>query len=82
MTRTCIYISGISSKSVLRISLLCKMSETIILVHSLYSSHFHVQFRKNKPICCLSLLAFMVCTLLKLNECISLNRKLISKTAP
>lgn len=80
MTGTCICLSGISFKSVLKISLLCKMSETMLLVHSLRSSHFYLQFGKSKPVWCLSLLAFMVCTLLKLNKCISLNRKLISKT--
>lgn len=67
-TSTYIYFSGISFESALRISLLCKISETISVLPSLCSSHFHLQSGKNKPIWCLSLFSHMVRTRLELNQ--------------
>lgn len=62
-------ISVISFKSVLRISLLCTTSETI-LDPALYSSYFYFQFGKNKPVWCPSLFFCMVCAPLELKKCL------------
>lgn len=50
MTRTYLCVYGTSFKSVMRTSLLCKMSDTMILMHSLHNSRFYLHFRKNKPV--------------------------------
>lgn len=68
-------ISVISFKSVLRISLLCTTSETI-LDPALYSSYFYFQFGKNKPE---SIRLRGVCTT-GAQEVSPLSRKLVPKS--
>lgn len=77
MTRTYLCVSGTSFKPVLRISLLCKMSDTMVLMHSLYNSHIHLHFGKTKRVGAESISFHGAHT----TKCISLNRELISRTA-